>query len=70
MQATLWQDRNEDLHRHSTRYFRLSRADDGTLLATSPSKEVADRLARAFGLPIVVTPPGKRRPRRRGTVVG
>ena len=63
MQVTPVRERDETLTRFSTRYFRLSAAD-GTLLASSPSKEVAERLARAFGLPIVITPPGKRRPRR------
>jgi len=70
MQVTPVRDRVEVLGRCSTRYFRLSKTDDGVLLATSPSKEVAERLAGAFGVPITITPPGKRRPKRRGAVVG
>ena len=56
-----------EARRHLGRYWRVS-SPEGILFGTSPSTEAADKLALALGCPVTITPPGKRKPRRRVTV--
>ena len=60
--AILIKEREE---RPALRYYRVTHR--GVLLATSPTEEKAKQFASVLDLPLVITPPGKRKPRRKKT---